>query len=53
VLHFARWKILTITASIVLSLLLALPNILPKAQQDTLAKYGLRAMTLGLDLQGG
>jgi protein-export membrane protein SecD len=53
VLHFARWKILTIIASIVLSLLLALPNILPKPQQETLAKYGLRAMTLGLDLQGG
>jgi protein-export membrane protein SecD len=53
VLHFARWKILTITASIVLSLLLALPNILPKPQQEMMAKFGIRPMTLGLDLQGG
>jgi protein-export membrane protein SecD len=53
VLHFARWKILTITASIVLSLLLALPNILPNPQQEMMAKFGIRPMTLGLDLQGG
>jgi protein-export membrane protein SecD len=53
VLHFARWKILTIMASIVLSALLALPNILPKPQQDMMAKIGIRPMTLGLDLQGG
>ncbi len=52
-LHFARWKIYTITASILLSLLLALPNILPKPQQDMMAKFGIRPMTLGLDLQGG
>ncbi len=52
-LHFARWKILTIMASIVLSAFLALPNILPKAQQETFAKFGVRPMTLGLDLQGG
>ena len=52
-LHFARWKIIAITASILLAALLSLPNILPKAQQETLAGYGLRPMTLGLDLQGG
>ncbi len=52
-LHFARWKIITITASILLAALLCLPNILPKAQQETLAAYGIRPMTLGLDLQGG
>lgn len=52
-LHFARWKIYTITASILLALLLAMPNILPKVQQDALSPYGLRPMTLGLDLQGG
>ena len=52
-LHFARWKIIAITASIVLAALLSLPNILPKPQQELLAGYGLRPMTLGLDLQGG
>ena len=52
-LHFARWKIIAITASILLAALLSLPNILPKAQQDVLSGYGLRPMTLGLDLQGG
>jgi protein-export membrane protein SecD len=53
VLHFARWKIFAITASIVLAALLSLPNILPEAQQKIWAGYGLRPMTLGLDLQGG
>jgi protein-export membrane protein SecD len=53
VLHFARWKIITITASVLLAALLCLPNILPKAQQETLANIGIRPMTLGLDLQGG
>jgi protein-export membrane protein SecD len=53
VLHFARWKILTIIGSIVLAALLALPNILPKPQQEAMARFGLRPMTLGLDLQGG
>ncbi len=52
-LHFARWKIITITASIVLAALLCLPNILPKPLQDSFANYGIRPMTLGLDLQGG
>jgi protein-export membrane protein SecD len=53
VLHFARWKIITITATIVLAALLCVPNLLPKAMQDTWASYGIRPMTLGLDLQGG
>jgi protein-export membrane protein SecD len=53
VLHFARWKTFLITASIVLAALLCLPNILSPQQQDTLRGYGLRPMTLGLDLQGG
>ena len=52
-LHFARWKIIAITASIILSALLALPNILSKPQQEAMAKFGIRPMTLGLDLQGG
>ena len=52
-LHFARWKIITITATIVLAALLCVPNLLPKPIQDTWASYGIRPMTLGLDLQGG
>ncbi len=52
-LQFARWKTLTILASVLLALMLALPNILPKAQQDQMASIGIRPMTLGLDLQGG
>jgi protein-export membrane protein SecD len=53
VLHFARWKIITITAAILLAALLCLPNILPKNLQDSFSSYGIRPMTLGLDLQGG
>jgi protein-export membrane protein SecD len=53
VLHFARWKIISIIATIVLGAILSIPNLLPKAQQDIWAGYGIRAMTLGLDLQGG
>jgi protein-export membrane protein SecD len=53
VLHFARWKTLLITASVVLAALLCLPNVLSTQQQETLRGYGLRPMTLGLDLQGG
>jgi protein-export membrane protein SecD len=53
VLHFARWKIFTIAASILLAALLCVPNILPAPQQKAWASYGLRPMTLGLDLQGG
>jgi protein-export membrane protein SecD len=53
VLHFARWKIITISASILLAALLCVPNLLPKAMQESWASYGIRPMTLGLDLQGG
>jgi protein-export membrane protein SecD len=53
VLHFARWKIIAISLSIVLAAILSLPNLLPKTIQDTWSAYGIRPMTLGLDLQGG
>ncbi|NJM30159.1 MAG: protein translocase subunit SecD [Rhizobiales bacterium] len=52
-LHFSRWKIIAIIASIVLAAIYALPNALPPAQQAWLAPIGARPMTLGLDLQGG
>jgi protein-export membrane protein SecD len=53
VLHYSRWKIIAILASIVIAAILSLPNILPKDTQDAWRSYGLRPMTLGLDLQGG
>ncbi|MBI2719408.1 MAG: protein translocase subunit SecD [Rhizobiales bacterium] len=56
-LHFARWKSFAIIGSVLLAMVLALPNILPPAWNQQLARFsvtsGLRPMTLGLDLQGG
>jgi protein-export membrane protein SecD len=52
--HYARWKILAILGSVLLSLLIALPNVLPVGAQKYMAdNVGLRPLTLGLDLQGG
>ena len=53
-LQFPRWKVLAILAVVLAGVVFALPNVLPKAWQDTLGAYtGLRPMTQGLDLQGG
>jgi len=52
-LHFPRWKIVAILASIALAVILALPNVLPDDLQAKLRDWNLRPMTLGLDLQGG
>ena len=52
-LHFPRWKSLSIIGAVILALIVALPNILPKDIQDKLKAYGLGTITLGLDLQGG
>jgi protein-export membrane protein SecD len=53
-LHFPRWKSLAILASVLLAVLLALPNALPASWREVLAQYTIaRPMTLGLDLQGG
>jgi protein-export membrane protein SecD len=52
--HYPRWKILAIIGSVLLALVVALPNVLPQAAQTYMAdKMGLRPLTLGLDLQGG
>jgi protein-export membrane protein SecD len=52
--HYARWKILAILGSVLLSLLIALPNVLPVGAQKYMAdNLGMRPLTLGLDLQGG
>ena len=53
-LYFSRWKVIAILASVLVGILFAVPNILPKDWQDTLRERTvLRPMTLGLDLQGG
>lgn len=53
-LFFSRWKVLAILASVLLGVLFALPNVLPKNIQETLRQHTiLRPVTLGLDLQGG
>jgi protein-export membrane protein SecD len=53
-MHYSRWQIGAISFALVLALILSLPNILPAAQQKYVAEtFGLRPMTLGLDLQGG
>ncbi len=52
-LQFSRWKIIAIIASVVLSIFVALPNLLPAAVNEQLKPYNLKPITLGLDLQGG
>jgi protein-export membrane protein SecD len=52
-MHYSRWKTLAILASVLLAVLVALPNLLPASLNQSLAAYGLRPLTLGLDLQGG
>ncbi|MFO1130803.1 MAG: protein translocase subunit SecD [Hyphomicrobiales bacterium] len=52
-LHFSKWKALGIMLAVLVSIIVALPNVLPASYQAMLRPYGLRPMTLGLDLQGG
>ncbi len=52
-LQFPRWKIISILMAVVIAAVLSLPNLLSKPQQEQWASYGIRPMTLGLDLQGG
>ncbi len=52
-LNFPRWKVIGIIATVMIAILLALPNVLPQHLRDTLRSYNLRPLTLGLDLQGG
>lgn len=53
-MHYSRWQTISIFAALVIAMLLAIPNVLPTAQQDWMRNnLGLRPMTLGLDLQGG
>ena len=52
-LHYSRWKTLAILGTVLVAILVALPNVLPSFINDKLAPYGFRPLTLGLDLQGG
>jgi protein-export membrane protein SecD len=53
-LHFSRWKTAAIVAAIVAGLWLALPNLMPQGWRTAMPGWlPHRAVTLGLDLQGG
>jgi preprotein translocase subunit SecD len=53
-LHFSRWKTAAIVGAIVLGLWLALPNLMPQSVRAAMPNWlPHRAVTLGLDLQGG
>ncbi len=53
-LYFSRWKAISILAVVVLGVLYAAPNMLPARVLAGLPSWlPSRAMTLGLDLQGG
>src|SRR5258706_569956 len=50
-IHFPRWKVLSILGVCFLALLVALPNLVPSS--DIPAWLPARQVNLGLDLQGG
>jgi protein-export membrane protein SecD len=53
-MHYSLTKILAICASILVAAILSLPNVLNTDQQKYFKEtFGLRPMTLGLDLRGG
>ncbi|MGE3714389.1 MAG: protein translocase subunit SecD [Alphaproteobacteria bacterium] len=53
-LHFPRWKIICITLICLLSVLFAIPSLLPEHTRQTLPEWlPQRTVSLGLDLQGG
>ena len=52
--HYSRWRILLILGTVLLGFVLALPNMLdPLGYRALTDRFGLKPMTLGLDLQGG
>ncbi|MCP1199381.1 protein translocase subunit SecDF [Notoacmeibacter sp. MSK16QG-6] len=53
-LHFARWKTILIWLTILVGVIVALPNLFSRSTLDALPDFVPdRQMTLGLDLQGG
>ncbi|MBG1231473.1 protein translocase subunit SecD [Aestuariivirga litoralis] len=52
--HYSRWRVLLILGTVLLGIVLALPNALdPLGYSNVMTRFGLKPMTLGLDLQGG
>lgn len=52
--HYSRWRLLLILGTVLLGVVLALPNALdPLGYRSITDRIGLKPMTLGLDLQGG
>ena len=52
--HYPLWKTLAIIASVLVAIFFAAPNALPPAAQQFMTQtFGVKPMTLGLDLQGG
>ena len=53
-LHFPKWKIITVLFVLIVGTLLAIPSMLPRATLDALPSWVPKAtINLGLDLQGG
>lgn len=53
-LYFSRWKTISIWAVVLFGVLFTIPNMLTQSQLDSLPGwFPKRALTLGLDLQGG
>jgi preprotein translocase subunit SecD len=53
-LHFPKWKIVTVLFVLIVGTLLAIPSMLPRATLDALPGWVPKAtVNLGLDLQGG
>ncbi|MCX5493606.1 protein translocase subunit SecD [Kaistia dalseonensis] len=53
-LHFTRWKMIAILGTVLVGILLALPNLFSKETVDSWPSWvPKRQMVLGLDLQGG
>ncbi len=52
-LHFSRWKMTAILATVLLVCLFAVPNFFPDATVKSWPAWAQRHIVLGLDLQGG
>ncbi|MGU9981952.1 protein translocase subunit SecD [Phreatobacter sp. HK31-P] len=52
-LSFTRWKATLVLMTVLATMLLAVPNVLPQSWVDKLPRALRTHMTLGLDLQGG
>ena len=52
-LHFSRWKVTAILATVLLVCLFAVPNFFPEATVKSWPAWAQRHIVLGLDLQGG